>query len=161
MIFCSLIETGSVRIQKDRHLIDEIYESGGPLSEERMNYNRRQIMFAENRETFGGFYGGRADENSLIYHMTSNADVNHDFLGTVRAYDSQKGTAMIETRNLFSVNDRVQILSPYGIHEDFDITSIKDLEGAELNVSRRPMVTVEIPVPFEVHEEDILRRVRQ
>lgn len=143
-----------------RHLIDEIYENRGPLSDERMAYHRRQIMFAENRQTCDGFYAGRADEKSLIYHMTSNADVNHDFLGTVRKYSREKGTAMIETRNLFSLNETVQILSPYGIHEDFRITSIKDAEGGELDVSRRPMVTVEIPVPFEVYEEDILRRVR-
>ena len=143
-----------------RHLIDEIAENGGPLSEERMAWHRKQIMYAENRSTFSGFYGGRAESSSLIYHMTSNADVNHDFLGTVKEYDRDKGTALIETRNLFSRDEAVQILSPYGINDTFRIPWIRDEEGNELDVSRRPMVTVEIPVPFEAHEEDILRRAR-
>ena len=143
-----------------RHLIDELCENGGPLSEERMAWHRRQIMFAENRETCSGFYGGRADETSLIYHMTSNADVNHDFLGTVRAYDREKGTAVIETRNVFALNDTVQLLSPYAVNESFVLDSIQSEDGEELAASRRPMVCVEIAVPYEAHEEDILRRVR-
>ena len=143
-----------------RHLIDEIWENHGPLSGERMAYHRRQIMFAENRQTCDGFYGGRADENSLIYHMTSDADVNHDFLGTVKAYDPIRGTALIETRNVFSTHETVQILTPDEMHGDFEITSITDTEGNELTSSRRPMVCVEIPVPWQVREEDILRRSR-
>lgn len=144
-----------------RHLIDEIWEADGELDEERMAWHRRQIMYAENRDTCEGFYGGRAMDDSLIFHMTSNADVNHDFLGTVKGYDPQTKTALIETRNVFAVDDTVEILSPLGIHEAFAVVSIRSAEGEELTASRRPMVTVAVPVPFEVHTDDILRRAQK
>ena len=143
-----------------RSLIDEIYENDGPLSEERMEYHRRQILRGENRETCTGFYSGSAGHDSLIYHVNSDVDVNHDFLGKVISWDSTTKTALIETRNPFSVNDTVEILSPHQAVQAFEISSIVTEKQESIESSRHPMAHVSIPVPFEVKREDILRRAR-
>ncbi len=143
-----------------RNLIDEIYENHGPLSKERMAYHTKEIMRGENREVCAGFYPGRADHDSLIYHVNSDVDVNHDFLGKVVSYDDKQHTAVIETRNPFSRYDKVQILSPRTALRDFVIEEIRTDKNELIESSRHPMAYVTIPVPFEVKEEDILRRAR-
>ena len=142
-----------------RRLIDEIYEAQAPLSINRMAYHKNQIMYAQNRDVSSVFYEGNDHLNdTLIYHMTSNADVNHDFLGTVISYDPSEQTAIIETRNIFTNTDHVELLSPYGLQESFTVGTIVNDHNEEIDTARHPMAKVKIHVPFEAHEEDILRR---
>lgn len=141
-----------------RHLIDEIYETKAPLSKERLEYHKHQILYGENRETCTGFYAGNAGDESLIYHETSNADVNHDFLGTVISYED--GKAIIETRNKFNVNETLEILAPGKQVQSFIVTEIKNSKDEIIETANQPMALVSIHIPFEVNKEDILRRAR-
>lgn len=141
-----------------RHLIDEIYETKAPLSKERLEYHKHQILYGENRETCTGFYAGNAGDESLIYHETSNADVNHDFLGTVISYGD--GKAIIETRNKFNVNETLEILAPGKQVQSFIVTEIKNSKDEIIETANQPMALVSIHIPFEVNKEDILRRAR-
>ena len=141
-----------------RHLIDEIYENQGPLSQERLDYHKKQILYGENREVCSGFYAGNANADSLIYHETSNADVNHDFLGTVVGIDGTHVT--IETRNKFNRGETLEILSPYNTVRQFHVDSILNAKNEVIETANQPMTRVQIDIPFEVHEKDILRRSR-
>ena len=141
-----------------RHLIDEIYENQGPLSQERLDYHKKQILYGENREVCSGFYAGNANADSLIYHETSNADVNHDFLGTVVGMDGTHVT--IETRNKFNTGETLEILSPYNTVRQFHVDSILNAKNEVIETANQPMTRVQIDIPFEVHEKDILRRSR-
>lgn len=141
-----------------RHLIDEIYENQGPLSQERLDYHKKQILYGENREVCSGFYAGNANADSLIYHETSNADVNHDFLGTVAGIDGTHVT--IETRNKFNTGETLEILSPYNTVRQFHVDSILNAKNEVIETANQPMTRVQIDIPFEVHEKDILRRSR-
>ncbi|MBR4162395.1 MAG: U32 family peptidase [Solobacterium sp.] len=140
-----------------RNLIDEIYANNGPLSNERMIYHEKQVMRAANREVWPGFYQG-SDDNSLIYHNNGDAFVSHDFLGTVKAYDPQRNTAVIESRNVFQVGDTVEFLSPSTSNQPFTIESITNGKNEQIDSIRNPMSLVEIPVSFAVQKEDILRK---
>jgi putative protease len=143
-----------------RHLIDEILETGKPLSAERMAYHKKEILRGENRETCIGFYQGVPGSESIIYHPNSDASVNHDFLATVKSYDDTKKTAVIETRNPFDVNEAFEVLSPGRENRSFTVNSIRNEDGEYIEKSRKPMALLEIPVPFELKAEDILRRAR-
>lgn len=143
-----------------RHLIDEIMRTGKRPDKERMAYHRRQILRGENRETWTGFYEEQPDEGSLIFHPNSDANVNHDFLATVRSYDSVRKTALIETRNPFDAGDEIEILSPHRDLMTLRIAWIRNEDGEYIEKSRRPMALLEIPVPSEVNTEDIVRRAR-
>jgi putative protease len=143
-----------------RHLIDAIEEKGGPLSEEEMAVHEAEILKGENRETCTGFYSGNAGLDSLIYHANSNADVNHDFLGTVKQIVDQSHI-IIETRNVFAVNEKLEFLTPGKANRSFVLTCMKNIKtGEQIGEIRNPMALVEIEVPFEVQEKDILRRYR-
>ncbi len=143
-----------------RHLIDEIAETGKPLSAERMAVHQKEILRGENRETCTGFYSGDAGEETLIYHANSNADVNHDFLGTVKKVNDN-GTCVIETRNVFATQEKLEFLTPGKENRNFVLeTMVNDKTRETIAEIRNPMTLVEIAVPFEVQENDILRRYR-
>lgn len=143
-----------------RHLIDELYEAQQPLSEERMAYHFREILRGENRETCDGFYSSVAGYDSLIYHANSNADVNHDFLGTVKSYDAAAGTMVMETRNPLDAGDVIEVLSPGKENRRFTAEQIRNEKGEYIDRCRNPLSRLTIEVPFEVGEDDILRRAR-
>ncbi len=141
-----------------RHLIDEIYENQAPLSEERLNYHKKQILYGENRETCSGFYAGNAGDDSLIYHETSNADVNHDFLGTVvEVYDEE---VVIEIRNKFLSGETLEVLAPGKLVQSFVVNEIRNARNEIIEVANQPMTKVTIQIPFVVNKNDILRRAR-
>ncbi|MBR2066796.1 MAG: U32 family peptidase [Solobacterium sp.] len=142
-----------------RNLIDDLCNKD-ELSEEELEYHLREIRYAENRDTASGFYEKEAGEESIIYHATSNVDVNHDFLAVVRKYDETTHTALIEVRNVFSKGERIEVLSPRKKVLSFIVEEAKDEEGLSLERMNHPMQLVEIKVPFALKEEDILRRAR-
>lgn len=142
------------------HLIDEIAENDGPLSPERLAYHKKEISRAENRQTTTAFYPGEAGLNTLIYHAYSDADVNHDFLAKVAGYDQDANVAYLETRNAFDVGEMLEVISPGKDKRTFKVEWIKDPKGEYLASSRRPMVVVQVPIPFEIGENDLVRRAR-
>ena len=143
-----------------RHLIDELYAAQSPLSEERMAYHFHEILRGENRETCDGFYSGRAGYDSLIYHANSNADVNHDFLGTVVSYDASRGEMVMETRNPVDVGDVIEVLSPGKENRRFTLEFMRNKKGEYLEKCRNPLSELTVNVPFETGRDDILRRAR-
>ena len=141
-----------------RHLIDEIYDTKAPLSKDRLDYHKKQILYGENRETCTGFYAGNAGDESLIYHETSNADVNHDFLGTVVEVNGNE--VVIETRNKFFKDETLEVLAPRKNVQSFIVHEIKNSKGEILEVANQPMTRVTVQIPFEVNVQDIIRRAR-
>lgn len=141
-----------------RHMIDEIYESQQPLSQERFAYHKEEILKGGNRENWTGFYSGERGKDSLILHTYSNDTVNHDYLGIVEK--QEKDQVYFYSRNVFEVGDSIEVLTPGKENRFFKVTSIQDENGEFLQASRRPMVLVHVPVPFKVEKTDILRRVR-
>ena len=141
-----------------RRMIDEIAETGRRPSEERLAYYSREFARTMNRQSWGGFVKEKADASSLIWHNMSNADVNHDFLAKVVKYQPETGTAWIESRNYFEAGEEAEVLTPGRENRSFAMTYIRNEKGEYQDVSRHPMALLEIPVPFEVSAEDLIRR---
>lgn len=140
-----------------RHLIDELYDCGGDMSEERMLYHLREIDRGENRETCAGCYGERAGADSIIYHKNTNANVNHDFLGTVVGYDRETKIAQVEVRNNISRGDHIEVLSAGKANEEFTVTWLKGEDGFDIDRAKHPMEIITLEIPFRVDKNDILR----
>ena len=140
-----------------RHLIDELYVHGGQLSPEKLQYHLCEIALCTNRETWSGFYQDTPEEG-IIAHDMSNADVNHAFVGKVKAYDEKKKRIDVETRNPFVVEDMIEVLEPGKKNRLFALTEMQDKEGHQLSASRRPMATVSLSVPFAVGVGSLLRK---
>lgn len=141
-----------------RHLIDEIYETQTELSKERFAYHKEEILKGGNRENWTGFYSGERGKDSLILHTYSNDTVNHDYLGIVEKQEN--GCLYFKSRNVFKKGDQIEVLTPGKENRVFEVTMIQDEDGTLLEESRRPMVLVHVPVPFDVEKTDILRKVR-
>lgn len=142
-----------------RHLIDELYVHEGTLSNERMQYHLREIAMCANRETWSGFYPDDHDEG-VIAHDMSDADVNHAFLGKVKAYDRKEKTITVETRNPFACGDVLEVLEPGKDNRLFAIEKMWDKDGNNLSHSRQPMAMISLSVPFAVEAGSLLRRRR-
>lgn len=139
-----------------RHLLDDLYEQDGNLTQEQYAYHRREILAAENRETCLGNYAGIGDESSIIYRTNSDANVNHAFLGTVCSW--KDGILEMETRNPFDLDERIEVLSPGMKNRVFVCRDMRDEEGNIMEKSRIPMRRVFMRVPFAVKSGDILRK---
>lgn len=144
-----------------RHLIDELYDCDGEISQERMTYHLGEINKGENREVCAGCYNGRAGQESIIFHEYSNNTVNHDFLGTVVSYDKDTHIARVQVRNVITTGDRVEALMPGKLNDEFDVTWIKNDEGESIDRANRPMDFVTFEIPFEVSPKDILRKIHE
>ena len=140
-----------------RHLIDELYENGGELPEERQRYHQVEIAMCASRETWTGFYPDTHDAG-IIAHDKSNADVNHAFLGTVKAYDETEKTIQVETRNPFAVGERIEVLEPGKENRMFTIQTMFTQTGQKIQASRSPLALITLAVPFAIHQGSLLRR---
>ncbi len=142
-----------------RHLIDELYDCDGDISEERLAYHLREINKGENREVCPGFYADRAGADSIIFHQNANAAVNHDFLGTVMEYNAETKIAHVQVRNVINTGDQVEALMPGKTNEEFTVTWMKNQDDQTTDRAYRPMEIITMEIPFAVSKDDILRRV--
>ncbi len=140
-----------------RMLIDEIAAKGSNLSAERLAYYRKEISKAENRPCADGFYGGLPTHKTHLYGV-NGAGVTHDFVGIVLAYDETKKLARIQSRNVFKVDDELEVFGPHINNEPFKVKRIIDQDGIDINVSNRPMAEVLVPIDFKVEPLDMIRR---
>ncbi len=142
-----------------RHLIDELYENDGEMSEERLAYHLSEINKGENREVCPGFYPERAGKDSIIFHEYSNNSVNHDFLGTVMSYDPETKEAKVEVRNVINIGDTIEALMPGKMNETFELHRMLDKDGLPTDRAFRPMEIITMEIPFAVNTKDLLRRI--
>lgn len=141
-----------------RHLIDRILEDK-PLTEEELNYYQNEILKGENRLVCNGLYTNERGENSLILHMNSDQEVNHDFIGKVEEYHEDTQSFTLRCRNVVKVKDTLEVLSPHKENRQFVVEWIQDEEKNYLEECKNPMRLIEIPIPFDIEPEDIVRRL--
>ncbi|MCF0115160.1 MAG: U32 family peptidase [Erysipelotrichaceae bacterium] len=140
-----------------RRMIDEIARTEQPLSEERLVYYQRELAKGENRPASVGFYAGLPTPNEQLYD--SNAGhVTHDFVGLILGYDEEKKRAIVQSRNVFCVGDKIEVFGPRKEPKSFVVEAIYDKEDLSIEKSNKPMEVVSVPIPFEVSEYDMMRR---
>lgn len=136
-----------------RLLIDEYYQEQ-MITEERMNWYKKEMAKAENRLASSGYLDGlpQEDPQAALRQVTAS----QEYLGTVIGV--KKDRLLLEVRNRFAKGDLVEILSHSQMNKTFMINDIEDEEGQALSVCNRPMQKVWIGVPFKVEIDDMLRR---
>lgn len=136
-----------------RLLIDEYYQEQ-MITEERMNWYKKEMAKAENRLASSGYLDGlpQEDPQAALRQVTAS----QEYLGTVIGV--KKDRLLLEVRNRFEKGDLVEILSHSQMNKTFMINDIEDEEGQALSVCNRPMQKVWIGVPFKVEIDDMLRR---
>ncbi len=112
------------------------------------------------RPFFPGFYLKKPSDSRESQHVeTSKYYRDYDFIGIVRDFDEEKGLALIEQRNLFELNEEIEIMNIKGDTFKTIITEIIDHETKE-NISRAPHAQqlIWINVAKNVKNGSILRR---
>lgn len=140
-----------------RKCIDEIASTGKRLSPERLAYYIDELAKAENRPTSSGFYRGLPTYRDHLYGV-NGAGVTHDFVGLVLSYDKSSQTALVQVRNVFKVNDELEVFGPKIDNESFIVQSITNGDDCMIEVANQPMTEVRVSIPFTVYPEDMIRR---
>ena len=120
-----------------------------------------ELSKVSNRHFTTGFFLGRPDESAQNYESSAYIR-KYDFIGIVRPYDGETGSAPIEQRNHFRVGDEIEIFGPGSasfftqtVEELFDAESGKPVE-----VAPHAQQMLRMKVRFPVGASYMLRRKR-
>jgi len=138
-----------------RMLIDDYYNN----EIKDLEYYRNEIRKAENRETSIGFLAGDTTPDEQLYNSRSETPTQ-EFLGIVLAYNHESSLALIEQRNYFEINDRIEIASPKKTFRNTEVTEMFDEDMNPIDIARHPLQKIYIKVDIEVEPYDMVRRLR-
>ena len=138
--------------------IDEIYEKGH-LEEERLAYYDAELDKAENRPSDDGFLSGECSEDKHLYGV-NGAGVTHDYVGLVKNYDETRNLALVEVKNIFVLNDTLEVFGPDLPNTQFKNTMMFSDEWKLLNMANKPTSLVYMRLPAKVKKGYMIRKVR-
>ena len=138
---CSLKVEGRMRsiyyvatvINTYRRAIDDYYK--GILNEEKIEYYIKVLNRVANRDSCPQFFN-KFPEVFEQYFLGREEVSNQDFLGIVDSY--QDGYVSLISKNYFEPGWMVEIISPNKDIISFELPSIYDSDGKELDASRHP-----------------------
>ena len=141
-----------------RNMIDEIY-GFGHLNKDRLDYYNRELAKAENRESDSGFLSGTCDDDKHLYGL-ENDTVSHDYVALVKAYDENRGLALVEVKNAFKKDDLLEVFGPDYDNKQFVNELMFDSDWNYLSEANKPTELIILRIPFEVNKNDMIRRIR-
>lgn len=139
-----------------RMLIDE-YASTGKIAD--YDYYRKEIEKAENRLFSHGFLLGDTTVNEQLYNMRSE-NPTQDFVGIVLDYNEETKEALVEVRNHFKPYSTLEAFGPNLKSTKFQITTIINAQGEEVDAARHPKEHVTIKSPIKLAKFDMIRLVK-
>ena len=139
-----------------RMLIDEYFETGKILD---LEYYKKEIQKTENRLFSHGFLEGMTTVNEQLYNMRSE-NPQQDFVGIVVDYIEETNTAVIEVRNHFKPYSTLEAFGPNLRSTEFQITTIINSDGLEVDAARHPKEIVRVTCPLKLAKYDMIRLVR-
>lgn len=142
-----------------RKMIDEIYELGS-LSKDRLEYYNLELEKAENRPSDDGFLSGTCDNSKHLYGV-NGAGVTHDYVAYVNDYDNVRNIALIEVKNIFSIDDTLEVFGPEVDNKQFVNRLMFDCDWNNVTLANKPTQLLYIRVPFALHKDDMIRKVNK
>lgn len=126
----------------------------------KFNYDKKDenlLLRCSNREAVPHFFD-KFPSSDEQYYSGRMETTNQDFLAVVLSYDEKTKTATIGQRNYFSVGDKVTVFGPTLKEYNFEITSIVNSEGQNVQMANHPEEIVQIPLNIKVEENFIIRK---
>ncbi len=140
-----------------RDLIDEVYKTGH-ISEERLKYYDEELLKCENRLSDDGFLSGSCDDSKHLYGINGSG-VTHDYVALVKAYDENRGLALVEVKNKFDLEDNLEVISPSMQNRQFVNKVMFDEEWNKVSKAHKPCELLLMRLPFRVKRNDMIRRI--
>lgn len=138
-----------------RRAIDDCKESVEKYKEN-MDYYRAEIAKCTYRQFTTGFYFGKTDENAQIYDSNTYIK-NYTYIGIVQGHN-EKGYALLEQKNKFSVGETIEVMIPDGTNQDVVVKAIEDEDGNHMESAPHPKQIVYVEFDQEIEEGYLLRR---
>lgn len=146
-------------IKTYRKMIDEIY-AFGHINENRINYYVSELNKAENRPSGDGFLSGECNNSNHLYDE-NGAGVTHDYVALVKDYDVSRRVATIEVKNIFKVEDKLEVFGPKVDNVNFINKLMFNEEYKKIDVANKPTEILYVRIPFTVHKNDMIRKVHE
>ncbi|MCR5221424.1 MAG: U32 family peptidase [Lachnospiraceae bacterium] len=123
---------------------------------EHLPWYLEEISKCTYRQFTTGFYFGKPNEETQIYN-SNTYEKEYIYLGTVQSVEND--TVVIQQRNKFSVNDRIEVMKPDGRNIPATVLKIRDEDGKEQESAPHPKQTLFVTLNTEVPcaENDLLR----
>ena len=121
-----------------------------------MDYYKEEIAKCTYRQFTTGFYFGKTDENSQIYDNNTYIK-NYTYLGIVQGHN-EKGYALLEQKNKFSVGETVEVMIPDGTNKQVVVKAIEDEDGRAMESAPHPKQMVYVDFGEEIKDGYLLRR---
>ncbi|NLO90274.1 MAG: U32 family peptidase [Clostridia bacterium] len=118
---------------------------------------KEELNKVSHRKYSTGFFFGKPDSNGYNYSESAYYR-SCEFVGKVLKYDPDKGMALVQQKNKFSVGEMVEIIGPVGDPIKIKITEMKNEEGEPITEAPHPEQLVYIPVDIPVEENYIIRK---
>lgn len=138
-----------------RQVIDEVFEKGE-------NYSFDEKWLAElekssHRHFTSGFFNEKAGASAQTYD-SSHYIRDFEFVALIKEVEEDGVTAIIEQRNKFSLDQKLELLMPGGIVKEANILNMLDMEGNEITVAPHAQQIIKAVFDTEVKPFGILRR---
>ncbi len=141
-----------------RRAIDDCQKSR-ELYEKNLSWYQEQVSCGTHRLFTTGFFFGRPDEKSQIYHE-STYQREATYLGIVGEVD-EGGRCRIEQRNKFSVGEQIEIMKPNGADVPVVVEAIFDQEGIPQESAPHARQSLWVQLSERPERWDILRRTER
>lgn len=116
----------------------------------------RELESVSHREYATGYWFDRAMENAQT--VTDMGYLREKaYLAVVTDYDPETGTAQFIQRNKVVSGTDAEMISPGCVGRTLPVHDMKNEDGEPIESAPHPFMKFSMPVPFEVHEGDILR----
>lgn len=137
-----------------RKLIDAYYNNSFDLN--LLKKVQKELDKVANRESTTQYFKGNVTQDDQ-YYIGREEPSNQDFLGIVIGYDNKNKMLIIEQRNYFKLNDKVNIFTPEKKEYTFTLENIYDEENNPLECARHPRQIIKIPFSKEIPNNSFMR----
>lgn len=139
-------------VKSYRMLIDE-YEKTGRVSN--LDFYAAEVKKGENRLTSTGFLFGNPTTKEQLFDMSTEVPTK-EFVGIVLGYDNEKHLAIVEQRNYFLPNSKLELFG-YNRDKVISIGQIFNKDFEPLDAARHPKEIIYMECNEPLYPNEILR----
>ncbi len=139
-----------------RNLIDT-YVKNKSISKKELNNYKKEILNFENRALSPVFLNKNLKNQGLLLD-NGNSNPSQSFIGFVLSESNKENFVLIEQRNHFKLNEKVEIIGPNNFKKTFSIKEMYDIDGNSLDVAKHAQQLIKIKVPCYIPKDSFIRK---